>query len=87
MANPITWQNVTGPDSARSLAALEAATTGISGGFDKLGQVFKDYQGREQKLFDRAEDANVQNFMDRLQRAGSPEEVAALKASGGFTRQ
>lgn len=86
MASPITWQNVQGRSLAEAAIPMQAASQSILGGFDRLGKVFDQYQGMEQKKLDLADEANVQGFLDRLQRAGSPEEVAALQASGELER-
>lgn len=86
MASPITWQNVQGRSLAEAAAPMQAASQSILGGFDRLGKVFDQYQGMEQKKLDMVDEANVQGFLDRLQRAGSPEEVAALQASGELER-
>ena len=82
MSSPITWQNVQGRSLAEAAAPMQAASQSILGGFDRMGKVFDQYQGMEQKKLDLADEANVQGFLDRLQRASTPEEVAALQASG-----
>ena len=86
MASPITWQNVQGRSLAEAAAPMQDASQSILGGFDRLGKVFDQYQGIEKKKLDMADEANVQGFLDRLQRAGSPEEVAELQASGELER-
>lgn len=82
MSSPITWQNVQGRSLAEAATPMQAASQSILGGFDRMGKVFDQYQGMEQKKLDLADEANVQGFLDRLQRASTPEEVAALQASG-----
>ena len=82
MATPITWQNVQGRSLAEAATPLQYAAQNIGSAFDKLGGVYKDYQTQQQKQVDLAAEANVQGFLDRLQRVQSPEEVAALQASG-----
>ena len=86
MASPITWQNVQGRSLSEAAIPMQAASQSILGGFDRLGKVLDDYQGMEKKKLDMADEVNVQGFLDRLQSAGSPEEVAALQASWELER-
>lgn len=82
MATPITWQNVQGRSLAEAATPLQYAAQNIGGAFDKLGGVYADYQAQQKKQVDLAAEANVQGFLERLQNVRSPEEVAALQASG-----
>ena len=82
MATPITWQNVQGRSLAEAATPLQYAAQNIGSAFDKLGGVYKDYQTQQQKQIDDADALRVQNFLDRVQGAASPEAVAQLKASG-----
>lgn len=82
MATPITWQNVQGRSLAEAATPLQYAAQNIGSAFDKLGGVYKDYQAQQQKQIDDADALRVQNFLDRVQGAASPEAVAQLKASG-----
>ena len=82
MASPITWQNVNGRSLAEAAVPLESASKMILGGFDRLSNTADGYGKRQQTIQNQEEEANVQSFMERLQRARTPEEVAALQASG-----
>lgn len=82
MASPITWQNVNGRSLAEASAPLQAASQAILGGFDRLAGVADGYGKLQQTLLDKQEETNVQGFLERLQRAQSPDEVAKLQASG-----
>ena len=82
MAAPITWQNVTGRSLAEAAVPLESASKLILGGFDRLSNTADGYGKLQQNIQNQEEEANVQSFMERLQRARTPEEVAALQASG-----
>ena len=82
MASPITWQNVNGRSLAEAAVPMESASKLILGGFDRLSNTADGYGKLQQTIQNQEEEANVQNFMERLQRARSPEEVAALQASG-----
>ena len=86
MASPITWQNVQGRSLAEAAIPMQAASQSILGGFDRLGKVFDAYQDMEKKKLDLADEANVQGFLDRLDRAKTPEDVAKLQASGELER-
>ena len=82
MASPITWQNVNGRSLAEAAAPTESASKLILLGFDRLSNTADGYGKLQQTIQNQEEEANVQNFMERLQRARTPEEVAALQASG-----
>ena len=82
MASPITWQNVNGRSLAEAAAPMESASKLILGGFDRLSNTADGYGKLQQTIQNQEEEANVQNFMERLQRARTPEDVAALQDSG-----
>lgn len=82
MATPITWQNVTGPSLAQAAVPMESAAKLILGGFDRAGETLTEYNKQQQAIEDRGAEAQVQSFLERLQRVRSPDEVAALQASG-----
>ena len=82
MASPITWQNVNGRSLAEAAVPLDSASKMILGGFDRLSNTADGYGKLQQTIQNQEEEANVQSFMERLQRARTPEEVAALQASG-----
>ena len=82
MAGPITWRTVQGASLADASRPLEVAQRTISGAFDSLGGLVKEQQAINQATIDREDDANVQSFLNRLQAVKSPEEMAALQASG-----
>ena len=82
MASPITWQNVNGRSLAEAAVPLESASKLILGGFDRLSNTADGYGKLQQTIQNQEEEANVQNFMERLQRARTPKEVDELQASG-----
>lgn len=82
MAGPITWQTINGPSIAQAAAPMESAARLILGGIDRAGSTLDGYNKQQQALEDQAANAQVQSFLERLQRVRSPEEVAALQASG-----
>jgi hypothetical protein len=61
---------------------MEVAQRSISSAIAGLGSMLSDQQQIAQNGIDRVNEANVQAFMDRLQSARTPEEVAALQQSG-----
>lgn len=90
MSSPITWRNVSGPalTDAGSVMARAAAT--LDGAFSKWGSTIDDYQKQQKEIFDKAELGRVMDFRERLARAKTPEEVAALQTQldalrGGLT--
>lgn len=82
MSGPITWQTINGPSMAQAAAPLESAARLILGGIDRAGDTLSGYNKQQQAIEDRGAEAQVQGFLERLQRVRSPEEVAALQASG-----
>lgn len=82
MAGPITWRTVQGASLADAARPLALASDAITGGFDRLGALVEKQQGVNQGFVDRADEAVTQNFLERLQSAKSPEQIAAMEASG-----
>lgn len=82
MASPITWQTIQGRSLGEAAVPMHYAAQSIMGGFDRMGKAFDEQQAIAQKQLNTADEANVQGFLDRLQQARTPEEVAALEASG-----
>lgn len=82
MTEPITWRSIRGPSLAEASRPLEAAQQSITGAFDKFASMLREREAVNQGVLDRDNEAKVQTFLDRLQGAATPEQVAALKASG-----
>ena len=82
MAAPITWQTINGPSPAQAAVPMESAARLILGGFDRAGATLDGYNKQQQGIEDRSAEANIQGFLERLQRAQSVEDVAALRSSG-----
>lgn len=83
MAAPITWQNVNEPSGARAAAPiLQGAVQGVNGAFDIFSRLIQQRQGIDQANAAAIDDANKQVYLDRLASAKTPEELAALQASG-----
>ena len=82
MAAPITWQTINGPSLAQAAVPMESAAKLILGGIDRAGSTLTGYNNQQQAIEDRGAEAQVQSFLERLQRVQSPDEVAALQASG-----
>lgn len=82
MAGPITWRTINGPSPAEASRPLALAQDAILGGFDRLGKAVTEQQAVNQGVIDRQEEARVQSFLDTIQRAQSPEQIAAMQASG-----
>lgn len=84
MGNPITWRNVTGPDPAQAAYPMAIAQQTLNGAFDQFSNIIKQ---REAGIANAAqlEQENLKtNFLAKLQSVRTPEELAALQASGGL---
>lgn len=82
MAGPITWRTIMGASPADAARPLEIARQSIGDAFGQFMNVIRDREGFIQKQADTAAEANVQGFLDRIQGARTPEEIAALQESG-----
>lgn len=71
-----------GASPADAARPLEIARQSIGDAFGQFMNVIKDREGFIQKQADTAAEANVQGFLDRIQGARTPEEIAALQESG-----
>jgi len=78
----ITWRNVESKSNSEVSQGYAAATNGINAGLKGLVDTFGQYETGLKKDAEYADNTRVQGFMDRLQQAKSPEEMAALQASG-----
>lgn len=87
MSKPITWQNVNSPDSRLAAQLLNGTQEGITGGFDKLGQVIANREVVNQGVADRARGAAEQEFMNQLYGFKSPAELQAARESGALAQQ
>ncbi len=87
MGNPITWQNVNSPDGRLVSQLLAGAQQGITGGFDKLGDIITQREAVNQGAADRARDAAGQEFMNQLYGYKNPAELQAARESGVLAQQ
>lgn len=78
MATPITWKNIAVEAPQReAYNPMIAAQLGITAGFDKLGQVYDQYQTQRR-------DDNTAAFQTALSQYKTPEELQAAQASGAI---
>lgn len=83
----ITWRNVDGGQGALAAGRLmQGAEQSFNSGFSGLQDVLKQYQGQEKANWDAGKEQNTQAFLDRLSQVRTPEEMAALQASGELDR-
>lgn len=82
MAGPITWRNVDAANPALAGAALGAATQTTNGAFDIFSRLIQQRQAMDQGNATAVDEANKQAYLDTLNAAKTPEELAALQASG-----
>lgn len=87
MGNPITWQNVNSPDGRLVSQLLAGAQQGITGGFDKLGDIITQREAVNQGAADRARGAAEQEFMNQLYGYKNPAELQAARESGALAQQ
>lgn len=87
MSTPITWQNVTAPGNSEALRGMLLAQQGIGTGFDALGKVIQDRQQVNQNTLDTSRLGAQQSYLAMLDGAKTPEELAALNASGALEAQ
>lgn len=87
MGNPITWQNVNSPDGRLVSQLLAGAQQGITGGFDKLGDIITQREAVNQGVADRARGAAEQEFMNQLYGYKNPAELQAARESGALAQQ
>lgn len=87
MGNPITWQNVNSLDGRLVSQLLAGAQQGITGGFDKLGDIITQREAVNQGASDRARGAAEQEFMNQLYGYKNPAELQAARESGALAQQ
>lgn len=86
MAAPITWRNIEGPSTAGAMRGLESVGSSINSSFDIFGKLLNQRQSIEDGNVAALDTAAQQAYVDRLAQAKTPEEVAALQASGELDR-
>lgn len=87
MPDPITWRNVVGPSLADASRPLQAAGNSFDAGFDVLGKALASRQQANQVQVNLAREGAKQSFLDLVQSAKTPEELAALQASGALDQR
>ena len=87
MGNPITWQNVNSSDSRLAAQLLAGAQQGITGSFDKFGDIIAQREAVNQGAADRARSAAEQEFMNQLYGYKNPAELQAARESGALAQQ
>lgn len=82
MGAPITWRNVESANPGLAARPMEAAAGSVNSAFDIFNKVIQQRQGIDNANVAAVEEGGKQAYLDRLQMAKTPEEVAALEASG-----
>lgn len=82
MATPITWRNVDAPSNMEAMRGFSLAQNSFDGAFANINKVLADRQAMENANYAAGQENAKQNFLDALQAAKTPEELAALQASG-----
>lgn len=79
MGEPITWRSLLAQGPAEALRPMAVGTEIFSRGLDKFQQTLLDQEAVNQGVLNRAEDAKVLSFKERLAAARTPQEVAAIQ--------
>jgi hypothetical protein len=58
MAGPITWRNINAPDFSNSATLMQTGSQALQGGLDKLTQLGKDYQARQEQAWEKGSERN-----------------------------
>ncbi len=80
MAQPITWQTVTGPSLAEASRPMEAASRSFNEAFSGLDNVLKQRQAIETGNWDQTKLNNTNALLGAVQEPKTPEEFAAKEA-------
>jgi len=81
MAGQITWRNVDQrPTTADAALMFRSASTQMNQGLDDIGGLFKSAEAVQANNVRAADEVGKQNYLDVLQTAKTPEELAALQA-------
>lgn len=79
----ITWQNINAPSGAEALRALAEAQKSLIGGVEST---LVAQQAANQGIADRTREAQKQDFLNTLQAAKTPEQLAAMEADGSIAQ-
>lgn len=82
MATPITWRTVTGASPAEAARPMALGAQQLNYGFENLNKLITGTEDIDRKNWDNMKQVNTQNFLDQLAVAKTPEELAAMQASG-----
>ena len=77
----ITWRSMAAPDLTAAAAPLDRARTAFNDGFSSFNNVIKQQQTIEDANFQAAQEVAKNAYLDQLQAAATPEQLAAQKAS------
>ena len=80
MAQPITWQTVTGPSLAEASRPMEAASSSFNDAFSGLDNILKQRQAIETGNWDQTKLNNTNALLGAVQEPKTPEEFAAKAA-------
>ena len=84
MSRPITWQNIQGP-AANSIGAergYAAAVDGVTGGLDRLANIFTSQEALATAAQEREREAQALGFRNMLNEARTVGELDAMRADG-----
>ncbi len=85
MGAPITWRTVQGDSQAAAVSNIfEQSRVNLAGGLGALGGVLKDQEVVATRNMAALDEAAKQAYLDQLSGAKTPEQLAALQASGAL---
>lgn len=82
MGAPITWRNVDAPSQLEAARGFQNAQQSFGGVFDSVNAVMRQREAVANGNIAATEENNKQAYLDVLGNAKTPEELAALRASG-----
>lgn len=78
MATPITWRNINAPDFSGSAAMMESGSQALQGGLDKLMQLGRDYQARQEQAWEKGTERNNNAILQDLLSAKTIDEYDGI---------
>ena len=82
MANPITWQNITGPSMADAAKPMAMAQLSLDNAFSKFSGVISDREKNDLANWNQQKTNNQNEYLDTLASFKTEEELRAAQRSG-----
>lgn len=82
MANPITWQNITGPSMADAAKPMAMAQLSLDNAFNKFSSVIADREKNDLANWNQQKTNNQNEYLDTIAGFKTEEELRAAQRSG-----